>query len=86
MAANDTRPWEGWSEMKLFDAVFTPRATRIYENRPLPQDVLAKILRAGTFACSSGNTQPWEFVVVTDGDLKRRLRVPLAEAFARADR
>ncbi len=47
---------------------------------------LAKILRAGTFACSSGNTQPWEFVVVTDDDIKRRLQQPLAEAFARADR
>jgi len=72
--------------MNLFDAIFTPRATRVYEKRPLPDDVLAKILRAGTFACSSGNTQPWEFVVVTDDGLKRRLRRPLAEAFARADR
>jgi len=72
--------------MKLFDAIFTPRATRVYDQRPLPDDVLAKILRAGTFACSSGNTQPWEFVVVTDDGLKRRLRQPLAEAFARADR
>jgi nitroreductase len=72
--------------MKLFDAIFTPRATRVYAQRPLPDDVLGKILRAGTFACSSGNTQPWEFVVVTDDDLKRRLRQPLAEAFARADR
>jgi nitroreductase len=86
MTAEDIRPWESWSQMNLFDAIFTPRATRVYENRPLPQDVLAKILRAGTFACSSGNTQPWEFVVVTDDDLKRRLQQPLAEAFARADR
>jgi nitroreductase len=86
MTAEDARPWEGWSEMKLFDAIFTPRATRVYENRPLPEEVLAKILRAGTFACSSGNTQPWEFVLVTDDDLKRRLREPLAEAFAQADR
>jgi nitroreductase len=82
----DNRPWEGWSETKLFDAIFTPRATRVYEKRRLPDDVLAKILRAGTYACSSGNTQPWEFVVVTDDDLKRRLREPLAAAFARADR
>jgi nitroreductase len=71
--------------MKLFDAIFTSRATRVYEDRSLPDDVLAKILRAGTFACSSGNTQPWEFVVVTHDDLKRQLRQPLAEAFARAD-
>jgi nitroreductase len=86
MTTEDIRPWEGWSDMNLFDAIFSPRATRVYENRPLPEDVLAKILRAGTFACSSGNTQPWEFVVVTDDELKRRLHQPLAEAFAEADR
>jgi nitroreductase len=71
--------------MSLFDAVFTPRATRIYKKRPLPHAVLSKILRAGTFACSAGNTQPWEFVVVTDDALKGRLKSSLQAAFAVAD-
>jgi nitroreductase len=72
--------------MGVFDAIFTPRATRIYEKRPIPFPVLSKILRAGTFACSAGNTQPWEFVVVTDDQTKRTLKAALAEAFAKADR
>jgi nitroreductase len=72
--------------MNVFDAIFTPRATRIYKPVPLPDDVLTKVLRAATFACSSGNTQPWEFVVVTDLDLKRRLKSMLSEAFAKVDR
>ena len=71
--------------MNVFDAIFTPRATRIYQRRPLPDDVLTKILRAATFACSSGNTQPWEFVVVTDREAQQQLKAVLAEAFAKAD-
>ncbi len=78
-------PWDGWSDMTVFDAIFTARATRIYKPVPLPDDVLAKILRAGTFASSSGNTQPWEFVAVTDDGLKRSLKASLAAAFAGVD-
>jgi len=81
----DTPPWSGWTTMNVFDAIFTPRATRIYQRRPLPDEVLTKILRAGTFACSAGNTQPWDFVVVTDDVLKGRLKAVLADAFAIAD-
>lgn len=69
----------------VFDTIEGLRATRVYEPRPLPAPVLARILRAGTFACSAGNTQPWELVVVTDLDTKRRLQELLAAAFAGID-
>jgi nitroreductase len=75
-----------WSEIRVFDAIFGLRATRVYEDRPLPQATLARILEATTRACSSGNTQPWEFVVVTDRDLKRELKAVMVEAFAHIDR
>jgi len=72
--------------MDVFEAIDGLRATRVYEDRDLPHDVLTEILHAGTRACSSGNTQPWEFVVVTDRDLKRRLKELLLPAFAVVDR
>jgi len=81
----DDPPWSGWSDMGVFDAIFTPRATRIYQKRVIADDVLSKILRAGTFACSSGNTQPWELVVVTDDQIKDQLQRNLAAAFATVD-
>lgn len=81
----DAVPWGGWSDMNVFDAIFTPRATRIYKKEPIPEEVMTKILRAATFACSAGNTQPWDFVVVTDDELKRQLQVHLAREFADAD-
>jgi nitroreductase len=71
--------------MDVFDAVYGLRATRVYEDRPIPADLLARVLEAGTRACSSGNTQPWEFVVVNDAGLKRDLRARLAPAFAVVD-
>jgi nitroreductase len=75
----------GWSDVQLFDAIFGLRATRVYEDRAVPDPVLARILEAATRACSSGNTQPWEFVVVTDRARKERLQAMLAEAFMAVD-
>jgi nitroreductase len=37
-------------------------------------EAIEKILEAGTWAPSPANNQPWEFVVVTNGDVKEKLR------------
>jgi nitroreductase len=76
----------GWSDVGVFDAMGGLRATRVYEDRPVAPATLAKILRAATMACSAGNTQPWEFVVVTEQATKRQLKTLLSGAFAQADR
>src|SRR5687767_10233020 len=67
--------------MTVFEAIYSLRATRIYQDRPVPPDVLDQILQAGTMACSSGNTQPWELVLVTDRGLKARIKAEMVEAF-----
>ena len=67
--------------MTVFEAIYSLRATRIYQDRPVPPEVLDQILQAGTMAASSGNTQPWEFILVTDPDLKKRIKVEMVEAF-----
>jgi nitroreductase len=72
--------------MDVFDAIDGLRATRVYDGRPVPTETLTRILAAGTRACSSGNTQPWELVVVTRDDTKRALQHALAVAFAAVDR
>ena len=71
--------------MTVFEAIYSLRATRIYEDRPIEPEVIDQIVQAGTMACSSGNTQPWEFVVVTDRDLKERIKVHMVDAFATID-
>lgn len=59
--------------MELWTAITTQRAVRRFSDRPVPDEALERILEAGRRAPSSKNTQPWEFVVVTDRDLLRRL-------------
>jgi nitroreductase len=69
----------------LFDAIDGLRATRVYADQPIPHDVLTRILTAATRACSSGNTQPWELVVVTDRAVKEQLQQLLAAAWVGID-
>ncbi len=73
------------NDVNVFDAISGLRATRIYDGRPVPAESLTRILEAATRACSSGNTQPWEFVVVTDPDRKEQLQSMLRDAFAAVD-
>jgi nitroreductase len=52
--------------METWDAITSRRNVRQFEDRPLPDDALDRILEAGRRAPSSRNWQPWDFVVVTD--------------------
>ena len=71
--------------MDLFEAIDGLRATRVYADRPIARDTLTLILTAATRACSSGNTQPWEFVAVTDRGVKEQLQRLLASAWVGID-
>lgn len=61
-------------EMDVFEAIESLRAVRIYEDRPIPDHDLDRILRAATMACSAGNTQPWDFVVLRDRAVRRTIQ------------
>lgn len=50
--------------MNVSDAIRSKRAVRLFDDRPVPDDVMAQILDAGRRSQSSKNTQPWQFVVV----------------------
>lgn len=59
--------------MEVFDAVRTILAVRRYEDRPVPQAVIRRIVEAGRLSASSMNRQPWHFVVVQDRETLHRL-------------
>jgi nitroreductase len=71
--------------MEVFEAIHSLRAVRRYAPRPIEPADLDRILRAATMASSSGNTQPWEFVVVRDPETRRRIKALMVEAFAKID-
>jgi nitroreductase len=52
--------------MNAIEAIMTRRSVRKFGERQIPDDVLEKIIRAGTYAPSALALQPWGFVVVQD--------------------
>ena len=50
------------------------RTVREFSNRPVPDGVIDDCLKAAGSAPSGANQQPWHFVVVTDADVKHRIR------------
>ncbi|HKC29226.1 MAG TPA: nitroreductase family protein [Jatrophihabitans sp.] len=54
--------------METWDAIRARRNVRQYTAQPINRPDLERILEAGRRAPSSGNWQPWNFVVVTDRD------------------
>jgi len=55
------------------------RSVRDFSDRPIPREVIEDCLRAAGTAPSGANMQPWHFVVVSDPQLKRRIRLAAEE-------
>ncbi len=56
------------------DHILKRRSIRAYSPRPLERELLVQLLRAAMAAPTACNSQPWEFVVVTDEGVLGRLR------------
>ena len=54
--------------MQTWDAITARRNVRSFSGQPVSTEHLDRILEAGRRAPSSRNSQPWDFVVVTDRD------------------
>ncbi|OGS42886.1 MAG: hypothetical protein A3K76_01060 [Euryarchaeota archaeon RBG_13_57_23] len=52
--------------MEVHEAIELRRSVRSYLPKPVPPDVLRRVLEAGRLSPSAVNHQPWHFVVVTD--------------------
>ena len=59
--------------MDVFTAIKNRRSIRAYHSKPVPEEVLMRILEAGRLAPSEGNIQPWHFVVVRDAKKREEL-------------
>lgn len=60
--------------MDLFEIIKMRRSIRRFDPaKPVDERTVTKILEAGIWAPSAGNTQCWMFHIVRDTDLKKRL-------------
>ncbi|HAK59623.1 MAG TPA: nitroreductase family protein [Nitrospiraceae bacterium] len=50
--------------MELLEGIYTRRSVRHYTDQPVTKHQLMEIIKAGTWAPSGLNNQPWRFVIV----------------------
>ncbi len=67
-----TKPEKGGT-MELWDAIRNRRSCRKFSPQPVKEEDLRKIIEAASWAPSPANNQPWEFVILTNQEMKGRL-------------
>lgn len=48
-------------------------STRKYQDKPVPKEILDKIIEAGVWGPSVMGVQPWRFVVITNKDVMKKI-------------
>lgn len=61
--------------MDAMQAMLTRRSVRKYKDEMVPQDVIEKVIEAGTYAASAKGRQPWLILAVTNKELIYKLSV-----------
>ena len=57
----------------LYDVIRRRSSIRKLKPDPIPDEYINKILEAGRWAMSGANSQPWEYIVVKDPQVKKDL-------------
>lgn len=61
--------------MEYYDLIKTRESIRNYDpTRPVPKEILDRILNAGRLAPSACNIQPWKFLVVSTPEMLEKVR------------
>ena len=55
-----------WKAEDFFQVIKSRRSVRKFKSTPIPEEHITKILDAARSAPTSGNQQPWKFVVIQD--------------------
>lgn len=59
--------------MDLLEGIYTRRSVRQYTDQPIDREQLLEIIKAGMWAPSGRNNQPWRFVIVKNAETKKEL-------------
>jgi len=58
----------------FYEDIKRRRTVRDFSDRPVPKEIIEKCLLAAGTAPNGANKQPWHFVVVTDPEIKKKIR------------
>jgi len=59
---------------EFYEMVRKRRSVRNFSDRPVPHEVIVNCIRAAGSAPSGANIQPWKFVVVSNPEIKQKIR------------
>lgn len=60
--------------MEFKELVKSRRSCRAFKSDPIPEDQLAAIIEAGQWAPSPMNALPWEYIIISDAEVKSQIR------------
>ena len=60
---------------ELLDRMRTRRTVRDFSREPVPFELIENAIATATSAPSGANQQPWTFVVVSNAEIKQKIRV-----------
>jgi nitroreductase len=73
-------------QVGLYEGILTTRAIRRYTDEPVTREEIEACLRAAQQAPSGGNSQPWQYLVVSDPELKTSVAAHYLDAYRRWER
>ncbi len=59
--------------MDLLEGIYSRRSVRQFTDQPVERGQLIEIIKAGTWAPSGLNNQPWRFVIVMNAEIRQKL-------------
>jgi nitroreductase len=74
--------WAGLEEhmTDILEIIFKRRSIRHFTDQAVDKEILIQLLQAAMAAPNACNSQPWEFVVITDAERLNQLRSKLLSA------
>ena len=60
--------------MRVFEVIKGKRSIRKFEDRSIEKKILHKLVEAGVWAPTGGNSQTWVFIIVTDSDRIQKIK------------
>lgn len=59
--------------MDILEVIKNRRSIRKYKREPISEEEIDKILEAGRWAPSAGNSQPWNFIVLKSEEARKKV-------------